>query len=66
MAADNSGFTKTFAITLMDNKDACLPIETIVDKVTQDVSQHNQQKPLFGKITGLDDENGTFFFISKQ
>jgi tetratricopeptide (TPR) repeat protein len=66
MAADNSGFTKTFATTLMDNKDACLPIETIVDKVTQEVSQHNQQKPLFGKITGLDDENGTFFFISKQ
>lgn len=65
-AADNSGFTKTFAITLMDNTDACLPIETIVDKVTQEVSEHNQQKPLFGKITGMDDENGTFFFISKQ
>jgi hypothetical protein len=66
MAADNSEFTRIFATTLMDNTDACLPIETIADKVTQEVSQHNQQKPLFGRITGLDDENGTFFFISKQ
>jgi hypothetical protein len=30
------------------------------------VSQNNHQKPLFGKITGLEDEDGTFFFISKQ
>jgi tetratricopeptide (TPR) repeat protein len=66
MASDNSQFTKTFANTLIDNADACLPIETIVDKVTQVVSQNNHQKPLFGKITGLEDEDGTFFFISKQ
>lgn len=66
MAADNSQFTRTFANALIDNPDACLPIETIVNKVTQVVSQNNHQKPLFGKITGLDDEDGTFFFISKQ
>jgi tetratricopeptide (TPR) repeat protein len=66
MAADNSQFTKTFAKTLVDNADACLPVETIVEKVTQSVSQNNHQKPLFGKITGLEDEDGTFFFISKQ
>jgi tetratricopeptide (TPR) repeat protein len=66
MATDNSQFTRTFANTLIDNPDACLPIETIVDKVTQAVSQNNHQTPLFGKITGLEDENGTFFFISKQ
>ncbi len=66
MAVDNSLFTKIFATTLMDNTDACLPIETIADRVTKTVSQDSQQKPLFGKITGLDDEGGTFFFISKQ
>lgn len=66
MAVDNSQFTQTFASTLMDNADACLPIETIVDKVTRAVSSNNQQKPLFGKITGLDDEDGTFFFVVKQ
>jgi tetratricopeptide (TPR) repeat protein len=64
-ASDNSVFTKAFANTLIDNADACLPIETIVDKVTQAVSQTNNQKPLFGKITGLEDEDGTFFFIAK-
>jgi tetratricopeptide (TPR) repeat protein len=66
MAEDNSRFTKTFAGALIDNQDACLPIETIVARVTQVVAQNNQQKPLFGKITGLEDEDGTFFFISKQ
>lgn len=65
-AADNSRFTKVFANALNDNTDACVPIETIVDKVIQAVSQNNHQTPLFGKITGLEDEDGTFFFISKQ
>ena len=30
------------------------------------VHRNNQQKPLFGKIAGLEDENGTFFFIPKD
>jgi len=34
-------------------------------QVTKAVSQNNQQKPKFGKITGLKDEDGTFFFIKK-
>jgi tetratricopeptide (TPR) repeat protein len=66
LAVDNSQFTKTFANTLANNPDACLPIESIVNKVTLAVSQNNQQKPKFGKITGLEDEDGTFFFISKK
>jgi tetratricopeptide (TPR) repeat protein len=66
LAVDNSQFTKTFANTLANNPEACLPIESIVSKVTVAVSQSNQQKPKFGKITGLEDEDGTFFFISKQ
>jgi tetratricopeptide (TPR) repeat protein len=66
LAVDNSQFTKTFANTLANNPDACLPIESIVNKVTQAVSQNNMQKPKFGKISGLEDEDGTFFFISKK
>ena len=65
LAVDNSQFTKTFANTLANNPDACLPIESIVNKVTVAVSQNNQQKPKFGRISGLEDEDGTFFFISK-
>jgi tetratricopeptide (TPR) repeat protein len=66
LAVDNSQFTKTFANTLANNPNACLPIESIVNKVTMAVSQSNQQKPKFGKITGLQDEDGTFFFMSKK
>jgi tetratricopeptide (TPR) repeat protein len=66
LAVDNSQFTKTFANTLANNPNACLPIESIVNKVTMAVGQSNQQKPKFGKITGLEDEDGTFFFMSRN
>ena len=66
LAVDNSQFTKTFANTLHNNPNACIPIESIVNKVVIAVQKNNQQKPKFGKIAGLVDENGTFFFISKN
>ncbi len=65
LAADNSKFTSTFANTLMNNRNACIPIETIVKSVTAAVSTDEGQKPKFGKIQGLEDMNGTFFFIAK-
>jgi tetratricopeptide (TPR) repeat protein len=65
LAVDNSKFTATFANTLLSNKNACIPIETIVKSVTAAVSSASGQKPKFGKIQGLDDMNGTFFFIAK-
>jgi tetratricopeptide (TPR) repeat protein len=66
LAIDNSQFTRTFANTLANNPNACIPIESIVNKVVIAVEKNNQQKPKFGKIAGLEDENGTFFFISKN
>jgi len=65
LAVDNSKFTATFANTLMNNKNACIPIETIVKSVTAAVATESGQKPKFGKIQGLEDMNGTFFFIAK-
>jgi hypothetical protein len=65
LAVDNSQFTRTFANTLRNNPNACLPIENIVSKVTIAVAKNGIQKPQFGKISGLEDEGGTFFFISK-
>jgi tetratricopeptide (TPR) repeat protein len=65
LAQDISQFTKTFANLLASNPNACIPIENIVTKVTSVVSQSNKQKPKFGKISGLTDEDGTFFFIAK-
>ncbi len=66
LASDNSQFTKTFANTLSSNPNSCIPIEIVVKKVKVAVSKGGtKQKPKFGKIAGLDDENGTFFFIKK-
>jgi tetratricopeptide (TPR) repeat protein len=66
LAVDNSQFTKTFANTLVANPDACIPIETIVNKVSSAVTKESgSQKPKFGKIAGLEDEDGTFFFMKK-
>jgi len=65
LAVDDSQFTKTFATALQNNPNACIPIEDIVAKVATAVGANNQQKPKFGKITGLKDEDGTFFFIAR-
>jgi hypothetical protein len=64
LAQDNSQFTKTFANLLASNPNACIPIESIVLKINS--TSNNQQKPKFGKIAGLTDEDGTFFFIAKD
>lgn len=66
LAQDNSQFTKTFANLLASNPNACIPIESIVLKVSSTISQSIQQKPKFGKISGLTDEDGTFFFIARD
>jgi tetratricopeptide (TPR) repeat protein len=65
LAVDDSQFTRTFATALSNNPNACIPIEEIVAKVSTAVGSNNQQKPKFGKITGLKDEDGTFFFIAR-
>ncbi|NBC82252.1 MAG: tetratricopeptide repeat protein [Bacteroidetes bacterium] len=66
LAVDNSQFTRTFSNVLDNNPNSCIPIENIVEKVSTAVAKNNQQKPKFGKIAGLEDENGTFFFMSKD
>jgi len=66
LAVDDSQFTRTFANTLANNPGNCIPIERIVDNVTEAVKRNNQQEPKFGTIAGMEDENGTFFFIPKD
>ena len=65
LAVDDSQFTRTFANALKGNPNTCISIEEIVLHVNRAVTQNNQQKPRFGKITGLKDEDGTFFFVKK-
>lgn len=66
LAVDDSQFTRTFANVLINNPSSCIPIENIVTKVTSAVQNTAQQTPQFGKIAGLEDEDGTFFFIPKD
>lgn len=65
LAVDDSQFTRTFVNALRGNPNTCISIDEIVSQVTRAVTQNNKQKPKFGKITGLRDEDGTFFFIKK-
>ncbi|MEN9443880.1 MAG: hypothetical protein RIS47_770 [Bacteroidota bacterium] len=65
LASDNSQFTKAFAKALEVNESSCLSIDEVVQSVTSAVKGNNQQSPQFGKIAGLEDQNGTFFFMKK-
>lgn len=68
LAVDKSKFTETFANILTSNLktgNACIPIETIVKEVTKEVTTETGQKPKFGKIQGVEEMGGTFFFIVK-
>ncbi|TVR71703.1 MAG: caspase family protein [Marinilabiliales bacterium] len=65
-ATENSAFTNTFASALANNANPCLPIENIVTQVTIAASRNNQARPRFGKIAGLEDEGGTFFFVARE
>ena len=65
LAVDDSQFTRTFVNALRGNPNTCISIDEIATQVTKAVSQNNRQKPKFGKITGLKDEDGTFFFVKK-
>ena len=66
LAVDDSQFTRTFANVLTNNPSSCVPIENIVLRVISAVENTNQQTPQFGKISGLEDEDGTFFFMPKD
>jgi tetratricopeptide (TPR) repeat protein len=64
-ALDESQFSKTFANVLSSNPGECISIEKVVLKVIPAVRNSSHQEPQFGRIPGLEDENGTFFFVPK-
>ena len=57
--------TSEFARALTTNTTSCIPIEKIVVQVNTALAETRQKKPLFGKISGVQDDNGTFFFMGK-
>ena len=62
---ESSLLCKTFANTLKGTKDKCISIDNISEKVNSAAKQNQKQKPKFGNIQDLSDENGTFFFMKK-
>ncbi len=62
---ESSLLSKTFANSLKGTKDKCISIDHISDKVNTAAKQNQKQKPKFGNIQDLSDENGTFFFMRK-
>ncbi len=65
-AYDNSLFTQAFANTLLNSEDDCVTIDDIAKRVIIVLRNNSsQQTPEFGRIKGLDDELGSFFFITR-
>lgn len=65
VALDNSLFTRTFANALANNPADCIPIDAIANRISKVMNKNTAQKPIFGRITGLEDKSGTFFFVTK-
>lgn len=62
---ESSLLSKIFSNTLKGTKDKCISIDNISEKVNSAAKQNQKQKPKFGNIQDLSDENGTFFFMRK-
>ncbi len=62
---EKSQFTKSFANSLNSNNNSCISIEKIVQKVSSAVVKSTKKTPKFGKISGFEDEDGSFIFIKK-
>jgi tetratricopeptide (TPR) repeat protein len=62
---ETSAFSKAFAQTLQSSTDKCVTIDHVSDRVSTAIQRVQKQKPRFGNIQDLGDENGTFFFIKK-
>ena len=62
---DKSVFTKSFVDALKGVNENCISIEKISEKVSVSAKQNQKPKPKLGNIQGLQDENGTFFFVKK-
>ncbi len=64
-AAGQSPLSQAFAQLLQHQPDACMPIEKVVFEM-RDESTLGGKVPRLGVISGMGDENGTFFFMRSQ
>jgi tetratricopeptide (TPR) repeat protein len=64
-AYDNSLFARSFSYALLNNENDCVSIDDIAKRVKIILQGNSSQEPEFGRIPGLSDEQGTFFFITR-
>jgi tetratricopeptide (TPR) repeat protein len=64
-AYDNSLFARSFSNALLNNDDDCMTIDELAKRIIIILQANSSQVPEFGRIAGLNDEQGTFFFISR-
>lgn len=64
-AAGQSPLSQTFAQLLLQQPNACMPIEKVVFEM-RDESSLGGKIPRLGVISGMGHENGTFFFMRNQ
>ncbi len=62
-ASDNSILAKTFASELKNNPDNCISLNAVASKVISAIKVNQKQNPVFGNINGLENQDGSFFFI---
>ena len=65
LATEESLFSSTFATALNDNPKRCIPVQSLVKKITIALMKNHQDRPQFGHIAGLKNEGGTFLFYKK-
>ncbi len=63
---ESSLLSTTFSKTLKNTPDKCVSIDNISERLNVEAKQKQKQKPKFGNIQDLTDENGSFFFLKKQ
>lgn len=66
LSSDNSIFARTFTKVLQSDPSDCVGMLTVAEKVSEIVRQNQTQSPIFGNITGMESENGSFVFIKRS
>jgi len=66
LSSDNSIFATAFSRVLQNHTSGCVGIVEVASRVTEIVQQNQTQTPIFGTITGMESENGSFVFIKRS
>lgn len=65
MVAENKLFNQSFSNILNNNTATCMSIETLSEKINTMLTQNKKANAKLGRIKGVTDEKGSFFFFKK-